>query len=72
MPTPGDDAGGRRLAVVLVVRDEQADLEEARAGVAQPRDALARGQLSLLVLSRDLVGAAALPESRPRARGPRR
>ena len=30
----GDDAGAGRLAVVLVVRDEQADLEEARAGIA--------------------------------------
>ncbi len=60
----GDDAGGGRLAVVLVVRDEQADLDEARAGVAEPRDALARRQLSLRVLLRDLVGAAALAQAR--------
>ena len=33
----GDDAGAGRLAVVLVVGDEQADLEEARAGVARGR-----------------------------------
>ena len=33
----GDDAGGRRLAVVFVVGDEEADLEKARVGIAQTR-----------------------------------
>ena len=59
-----DDAGAGRLAVVLVVRDEQADLDEARADVAEPLDALARRELSLLVLSLDLVRSAALTQAR--------
>jgi len=52
-------AGARRLAVVLVVGHQEADLEEPRADVAQRLDALARRELSLLVLSGHLVGAAA-------------
>src|SRR5690242_20032474 len=60
----GDDTGAGRLAVVRVVRDEQTDLQKARARIAQPGDPLAGGQLSLLVLSRDLVGPAPFPELR--------
>ena len=58
------DARARRLAVVRVVRHQQADLEKARVGVAQPGDALARRQLSLLVLFGDLVGPAPVPQLR--------
>ena len=60
----GDDAGARRLAVVLVVGDQQAELEAGRAGVEQPRDALARRELSLLVHLGDARRAAALPQAR--------
>src|SRR5690606_36510111 len=49
----GDDARGRSLAVVLVVGDQETDLLEAGAGIDQERDALARGQLPLLVLLGD-------------------
>ena len=42
----GDDAGAGRLAVVLVVRDEQADLEPGRTRVEQPL-ARARARVSL-------------------------
>jgi hypothetical protein len=55
-----DDAGGGCLTVVLVIGDEQSDLEKARAGITEQRDALARRQLSLFVLPRNLVAAAAL------------
>ncbi len=58
----GDDAGGGRLAVVLVVRDEQADLEEAGVGIAKTLDALAGGELSLRVLASNLLRSAALSE----------
>ena len=51
------------MSVVLVIRDQKADFDEARVGVAQTRDALAGGELSLLVLALDLVGAAALAEA---------
>ena len=49
----GDHAGGRRLPVVVVVGDQQADLEEERAGIEQARDALARGHLAGAVLPLD-------------------
>ena len=54
------DAGAWRLAIVLIVGDEQPHFEKARAVVAQARDAFASGQLPLLVLSRDLVRPATL------------
>ena len=46
---PRDHARRRRLALVLVVRDQHPDLEEARAAVAQSFDSLPRGELPLLV-----------------------
>ena len=55
----GYHARARRLTIVLVVGDEQADLEEHRAGVDQPRDALASGKLSVAVLLLDLLRTAA-------------
>ncbi len=58
----GDDTGGRRLALVFVVGDEETDLEKARVGIAQTLDALAGGELSLRVLAGDLLRAAALSE----------
>jgi hypothetical protein len=63
-PSPVTTPGGRRLPLVLVVRDEQADLDEGRAGVAEPLDPLARRELPLLVLPIDLVRPAALAEPR--------
>ena len=59
----GDDAGGGGLAVVLVVGDEQADFEEARAGIEQVGDAFARRQFAGFVLLLDFRWAAALAES---------
>ena len=59
----GDYARRRRLPVVLVVRNEQSDLEEVSAVVREARDALAGGELALLVLFGDPVGATALSES---------
>jgi hypothetical protein len=61
-PHAGDDAGGRRLSFVLIVGDQQADFDEARAFVTQPFDAFARGELFLLVLARDPLGSAAESE----------
>jgi hypothetical protein len=57
----GDDAGGRRLAVVFVICDEQADLLKPRARIEQARYAFARRQFALTVLAFDLVRAPALP-----------
>ena len=55
----GDDAGAGRLAVILVLRDEQSKLEKARVGIAQFFDALARRELFLLVLAGNSFLAAA-------------
>src|SRR6185503_11381230 len=63
-PDARHHARTRRLPVVLIVRHEQADLEKARALVREPRDPLARRQLSLFVLSRDLVRSAAFTKLR--------
>ena len=51
MPMPVTTPGAGRLAIVVIVGDEQADLEEVRVGVAELGDALAGGELSLLVLA---------------------
>jgi hypothetical protein len=47
----------------LIVRHEQTDFEEPSALVAEAVDALTSGELSLLVLSGDFVGATALTET---------
>jgi hypothetical protein len=52
------DTGRRCLAIVAVVRDEQADLERWAAIVEQPGDAFPRGQFAALMLAVD-AGAAA-------------
>src|SRR6266545_8086690 len=58
------DAGGRRLAVVLVPRDEQADFDPRSVPVEQRGDAFARRQLALIVLALDPLRAAALFQAR--------
>ena len=60
----GDDAGTRRLAVVLVVRHQQPELEPRRARVEQALHPLPRGELALLVHPGDARGAAALLKPR--------
>src|SRR5206468_938565 len=50
------------LTLVLVVCDEQADFEKTRVGVAEPRDALAGRQLSLLMLASDFVRSTPLTQ----------
>src|SRR5258705_4832355 len=60
---PGDDARRRRLAVVLVPGDQQSDLDPGAVLVEQRRHALARGQLPLIVLTLDALGAAPLLEA---------
>ena len=45
-----------RLSIVLVVRDEEADLEECACRVHELRDALAGGELALGVLFRCASG----------------
>ena len=54
-----DDAGGRRLPLVLVVSDQQSDFEETRAGIEQLRDALTCRELAGLVLALDFRNPAA-------------
>ncbi len=59
---PGDDAGRRGAApfAVHAPRRPQAQLEEVRAGVEQPGDALAGRKPALGVLALDRLSAAAL------------
>src|SRR5690606_7642629 len=59
----GDDARGGRLTVVTVVGDEESDLEEVRAGIAQEVDPLTRGELALRMLARDPLGTAPLTQA---------
>src|SRR2546422_5879413 len=63
-PQTRDHTRPRRLGVVLVERDEQADFEPGRPLVEQGCDALPGGQLSLVVLAAHFVGPAALLEAR--------
>ena len=60
----GDDPGRRRLAVVEVPGGERAELEERRAGVDEPVDALARGQLPARAVALHRGGAAAERDER--------
>jgi hypothetical protein len=57
------DAYSGGLSVVLVVRDQEADLEEAAAGVDQQIDPLTGRELALGVLALDARLAAALAQS---------
>lgn len=59
----GDDAGGGGLAIVLVVGDEKTDLEEHGAGIDQPGDAFAGGELSIAMLLFDSGGSATLAKA---------
>src|SRR5215207_4807147 len=61
-PDPGHHACAGCLAVVTVICDEQSELDEASAIVAESSDPLARRELSLLVLALDLVRPAALAQ----------
>ena len=58
----GDHARGGRLAVISVMRDEQSDFEEHRAGVGELRDSLARGELAVAMLLFDFLRPAALAQ----------
>ena len=60
----GDDAGAGRLVVVHADGGERRQLEERRAGIEQPLDALAHRQLALLAVA--LRGTSAPPPSRAR------
>ena len=58
--------GARRLAVVQAVRGERAQLQEGAAGVEQPVDPLADGQLAALAVAGDgLLVAAGAARRRP-------
>src|ERR1700694_2261366 len=63
-PQACDDSGGRCLLVVLVPRDEQADLDPGSLGIEQGGDALAGGELPLIVLALDPLRPASLFEAR--------
>src|SRR4029079_10762464 len=56
----GDQARGRRLAVVHVRRRQRGQLEGGRAGVEEAVDALANGQLPLTAMPLQIFFAASL------------
>ncbi len=58
----GDHADARRLAVVAVVGDQQADFQKERVGIEETGQPLAGRQLSVGVLALDLLRAAALTQ----------
>ncbi len=64
LPQAGDDARGRRLAVVAVVGDQQANLEEKRPGIHEAGDALPGRHLAGPVLPLDARGPAAFAQTR--------
>src|SRR2546425_6938290 len=61
---PGHDAGGRRLPIVLIPRDQQADLDPGTVAIEQRGDPFARRQLALIVLALDALRPAPLLEAR--------
>ena len=63
-PTPGDDAGARRVAVVQIPCGERVQLEERRVGVDEPVDPLARRQLAARTMALDRLLAAAARDLR--------
>ena len=66
---PGDDPGAGRRVVVEAVGGERRELEEGRAGVEQPVDALARQQLAALdVALGGALSAAAVATAARRSR----
>ena len=68
----GDDPGAGRLAVILIVGDQQTELEPGRAGIEETLDPLSGRELALLVHLGDARGSAALPGAgRPGAGTPR-
>ncbi len=68
---PGDDPGARGLVVVHPAGGQRAQLEERRAGVEEPVDPLADGQLAPLTVAGDrLVVAAGAASGYGRPDGP--
>jgi hypothetical protein len=63
-PDPGDGPRRRRLAFVHVPRCERVQLEEGAAGVDEPVDALACGQLPARAVTLDRTLAAAACHAR--------
>ena len=61
---PGDDPRRRRLSVVQLPRGEGVQLEERGAGIDEPVDALARGQLAARAVPLDRCLAAARRDER--------
>src|SRR5207302_891048 len=59
----GHDARRGRLLVVAVVRDQETELDESCADVAQPLDALPGRELALRMLSLDALRAAATTQA---------
>ena len=52
---PCDNSCGRGLSIVSIVRDQQSNFKEHRAGIQQLRDSLARGELAIAMLLLDFL-----------------
>ncbi len=63
-PDAGDHPGGGRVVMVHSVGSERGELEERRAGVDEPVDAVARGELAALAVPLDGDVATAAPHAR--------